>query len=91
MYKRIKMHRTHKYILKKNYFEALKIQANSLGLSLSAYIRNTLKEDLDERKKTTTSIRFFRFLRDVGKQRDNSRNPLEKKPGNDCFRYQYIN
>ena len=60
MYKRVKMHRTQIYF-EEVLFEALKNQANSLGLSLSAYIRNTLKEDLDERKKQPQVLDFSDF------------------------------
>ena len=45
------MHRTQIYF-EESLFAELKIQANSLGLSLSAYIRNVLEKDLQERKKT---------------------------------------
>lgn len=44
------MHRTQIYF-EESLFAELKIQANSLGLSLSAYIRNVLEKDLQERKK----------------------------------------
>ncbi len=54
------MHRTQIYF-EEVLFEALKNQANSLGLSLSAYIRNTLKEDLDERKKQPQVLDFSDF------------------------------
>ena len=60
MYKGIKMHRTQIYF-EEELFEALKKQANGLGLSLSAYIRNTLKEDLDERKKQPQVLDFTDF------------------------------
>ena len=42
------MHRT------QIYFEELKRQVNTLGVSLSAYIRDTLKKDLEEKKRDTT-------------------------------------
>jgi len=45
------MHRTQIYF-EESLFAELKTQANSLGLSLSAYIRNVLEKDLQERKKT---------------------------------------
>ena len=43
------MHRTQIYF-EESLFAELKSQANSLGLSLSAYIRNVLEKDLQERK-----------------------------------------
>jgi len=44
------MHRTQIYF-DEALFEELRRQASALGLSLSAYIRDTLKKDLQERKK----------------------------------------
>jgi len=44
------MHRTQIYF-EETLFEELKQQANTLGISLSAYIRDTLKKDLQNKKK----------------------------------------
>lgn len=54
------MHRTQIYF-EEPLFEELKRQANSLGISLSAYIRETLKKDLAEKKKKPSSIDFSKF------------------------------
>ena len=45
------MHRTQIYF-EESLFEELKAQANMMGVSLSAYIRETLKKDLKQRKKS---------------------------------------
>ena len=45
------MHRTQIYF-EESLFEELKAQANIMGISLSAYIRETLKKDLRQRKRT---------------------------------------
>ena len=44
------MHRRQIYF-DESLFEELKSQANTLGISLSAYIRDTLKKDLKEKNK----------------------------------------
>jgi len=54
------MHRTQIYF-EEPLFEELKSQANSLGISLSAYIRNTLKKDLQEKKNKPKSNDFSQF------------------------------
>lgn len=60
MYKRVYMHRTQIYF-DEPLFEELKRQANILGISLSAYIRETLKKDLENKKKKTTSLDLSEF------------------------------
>lgn len=54
------MHRTQIYF-EEVLFEELKIQASSLGISLSAYIRNTLKKDLEDKKNSHQSNDFSQF------------------------------
>jgi len=54
------MHRTQIYF-EEPLFEELKRQANSLGISLSAYIRDTLKKDLEEKKKKPSSVDLSNF------------------------------
>ena len=54
------MHRTQIYF-EEPLFEELKRQANTLGVSLSAYIRETLKKDLEEKKKKPPSVDFSNF------------------------------
>lgn len=54
------MHRTQIYF-DEPLFEELKRQANTLGVSLSAYIRETLKKDLEEKKKKPSSVDFSNF------------------------------
>ncbi len=54
------MHRTQIYF-DESLFEELKSQANSLGLSLSAYIRKTLQKDLEEKRKKPQSLDLSNF------------------------------
>jgi len=54
------MHRTQIYF-EEPFFEELKRQASSLGVSLSAYIRDTLKKDLEEKKKKPSSVDLSHF------------------------------
>jgi len=54
------MHRTQIYF-EESLFEELKSQANTLGISLSAYIRDTLKKDLQEKKNKPQSSDFSQF------------------------------
>ncbi len=54
------MHRTQIYF-EEPLFEALKKQANSLGMSVSAYIREVLKRDLEERAKQPNRPDFSSF------------------------------
>ncbi|HIP28701.1 MAG TPA: hypothetical protein EYG82_05945 [Sulfurovum sp.] len=54
------MHRTQIYF-EEPLFEELKRQANSLGISLSAYIRDTLKKDLEEKNKKPSSVDLSNF------------------------------
>ncbi len=52
------MHRTQIYF-EEELFEAIKREANSLGISISAYIRSVLKKDLEQRKKTKPDFSEF--------------------------------
>jgi len=54
------MHRTQIYF-EEALFEELKRQANILGMSLSAYIRETLKKDLDNKKNKPSAPDFSNF------------------------------
>ena len=54
------MHRTQIYF-EETLFDELKSQANTLGISLSAYIRDTLKKDLQEKKKKPHTKDFSQF------------------------------
>ncbi len=54
------MHRTQIYF-EEPLFEALKKQANSLGMSMSAYIREVLKRDLEERARSLSKPDFSSF------------------------------
>jgi len=54
------MHRTQIYF-EETLFEELKQQANTLGISLSAYIRDTLKKDLQNKKNNTNTTDFSQF------------------------------
>ena len=54
------MHRTQIYF-EESLFEELKSQANTLGISLSAYIRDTLKKDLQEKKNKPQKSDFSQF------------------------------
>ena len=49
------MHRT------KIYFEEIKKQANLLNLSLSAYIRDVLQKELNNKKQEPKNIDFSNF------------------------------
>jgi len=71
------MHRTQIYF-EEPFFEELKRQANTLGISLSAYIRDTLKKDLDKKKQNPSSTDFSNFS-GMWKDRDISQDSLRKK------------
>ncbi len=51
------MHRTQIYF-DEPLFHDLKRQASLLGVSISAYIRDTLKKDIEEKKQQSSSIDF---------------------------------
>ena len=54
------MHRTQIYF-EENFFEEIKQQANILNLSLSAYIRDVLQKDLNNRQKKPQNVDFSNF------------------------------
>jgi precorrin-4 methylase len=54
------MHRTQIYF-EEPLFEALKKQTNTLGISLSAYIREVLKRDLEQRNSRPEKPDFTSF------------------------------
>jgi len=54
------MHRTQIYF-DEALFEAIKKEANSMGISLSEYIRNILKKELQKRKKRDKKPDFSSF------------------------------
>ncbi len=54
------MHRTQIYF-EEDLFNKIKIQANKLGLSISAYIREVLKNDIEKREEEPSKIDFSEF------------------------------
>ena len=60
MYKESRVHRTQIYF-EESLLEELKKQANLLGLSMSAYIRNTLKKDLEAKSREPQALDFSKF------------------------------
>jgi len=54
------MHRTQIYF-EEPLFEALKRQANTLGISLSAYIRDVVRKDLEKQNKEPKKTDFSDF------------------------------
>ena len=54
------MHRTQIYF-EEPFFEELRSQANALGVSLSAYIRETLKKELQKKKNEPQTHDFSQF------------------------------
>jgi hypothetical protein len=71
------MHRTQIYF-DEPLFEALKREANILGLSLSAYIREILKRELEIKKKEKKSPDFSDFS-GMWKERDIDQKSLREK------------
>jgi len=54
------VHRTQIYF-EEPLFDELKRQANILGISLSAYIRDVLKKDLDNKNREPTELDLSQF------------------------------
>jgi metal-responsive CopG/Arc/MetJ family transcriptional regulator len=54
------MHRTQIYF-EENLFEEIKEQAKQLNISMSAYIRKTLKKDLQEKKNKSDTTKLSDF------------------------------
>ncbi len=71
------MHRTQIYF-DEPLFEALKREANILGLSLSAYIRETLKKDLETKRGEEKSPNFSDFS-GMWKDREISQETIREK------------
>ena len=71
------MHRTQIYF-EEPFFEELKRQANTLGISLSAYIRETLKKDMEEKKKKPSSVDLSNFS-GMWEDRDISQDSLREQ------------
>jgi hypothetical protein len=71
------MHRTQIYF-DEPLFEALKREANILGLSLSAYIREILKRELEIKKREKKSPDFSDFS-GMWKERDIDQKSLREK------------
>ena len=60
MYRRRRMHRTQIYF-DEPLFSEIKAHANALGISLSAYIRDALKRDLEQKRTKPQKSDFQRF------------------------------
>ncbi|WOE70837.1 hypothetical protein RZR97_04510 [Hydrogenimonas thermophila] len=71
------MHRTQIYF-DETLFEELKKQANLMGMSLSAYIRETLKNDLKNKKSKQNRVNLKEFS-GMWENRDISQESLRKK------------
>ena len=71
------MHRTQIYF-EEPFFEELKSQANALGVSLSAYIRDTLKKDLQKKKNEPQTHDFSQFA-GMWEDRDTTQESLRKQ------------
>jgi len=70
------MHRTQIYF-EEHFFEELKQQASTLGLSLSAYIRQTLKKELQKTKNRPQIMDFSQFA-GMWKDRDITQTSLRE-------------
>ncbi len=77
MYKGVVMHRTQIYF-EESMLQELKHKANSLGISLSAYIRGVLKKDLDEKNSTPKKLDFSEFA-GMWKDLDITQESIRKK------------
>lgn len=77
MYMEQNMHRTQIYF-DETLFEELKKQANLMGMSLSAYIRETLKNDLKNKKSKQNRVNLKEFS-GMWENRDISQESLRKK------------
>ena len=71
------MHRTQIYF-EEPLFEELKSQANALGVSLSAYIRDTLKKDLQKKKNEPQTHDFSQYA-GMWEGRDTTQESLRKQ------------
>ena len=77
MYRGSLMHRTQIYF-EESLFHEIKEQANALGLSLSAYIREVLKKDIEKRKKEQKELDFSNFA-GMWKDREISQESLREQ------------
>ena len=71
------MQRTQIYI-EETMLQELKERAKSLGISLSAYIRDVLKNDLDEKNTTPKKLDFSEFA-GMWKDTDITQESIRKK------------
>ena len=71
------MHRTQIYF-EEPLFEELKSHANALGISLSAYIRNTLRKELQKKRNEPQTNDFSQFS-GMWKGRDVTQESLRKQ------------
>jgi hypothetical protein len=77
MYKRSIMHRTQIYF-EETLFEAIRKEANTMGVTLSAYIRDVLKKDLQHKKSKETKPDFSSFA-GMWSDRDITQDSLREK------------
>jgi hypothetical protein len=71
------MHRTQIYF-EETLFEAIKKEANAMGVTLSAYIRDVLKKDLQHKKSKETKPDFSSFA-GMWHDRDITQDSLREK------------
>jgi post-segregation antitoxin (ccd killing protein) len=71
------MHKTQIY-LEETLFEELKIEAKKLGISISGYIRNTIKEDILKKKEKNSKLDFSEFS-GIWEDNDISQEDIRKK------------
>ena len=71
------MHRTQIYF-EETLFNEIKRQANTLGISISAYIRDVVKKDLESKKKSPAKLNLSNFS-GMWKDRDITQESLREK------------
>ena len=74
---KVDMHRTQIYF-EEPFFDELRCQANRLGVSLSAYIRDVLKKDLDSKKREPEKLDLSSFS-GMWEDRDITQESLREK------------
>jgi len=72
------MHRTQIYF-EEELFNKIKSQANKMGTSISAYIREVLKKDLEKKEKLSQKIDFDEFAGMWSNRKDISIDKIRKK------------
>jgi len=72
------MHRTQIYF-EEELFNKIKNQANKMGTSISAYIREVLKKDLEKKEKLSQKIDFDEFAGMWSNRKDISIDKIRKK------------